>query len=61
MNKIKDNMKASEKWYNEWSPSSMEMYQYNRDNASGCLIVFNRDVGYEIGEGADKHTVFIDK
>ena len=61
INKIKDNMKASEKWYNEWSLSSMEMYQYNRDNASGCLIVFNRDVGYEIGEGADKHTVFLDK
>ena len=44
MNRIKDNMHAEEKWFNEWSPSSMAMYQDNRDNAAGCLVVFNGDV-----------------
>ena len=61
MNRIKDNKLAAEKWFNEWSPSCMEMFEDNKDSAAGCKVVFNGDVGYEIGEGADKHTVFLDK
>ena len=54
-------MHVAEKWFNEWRPSSMAMYHDNRDNIAGCLVVFNGDVGYEVGEGVDKHTVFLDK
>ena len=39
----------------------MQLFEDNKANASWCKVVFNGDVGYEIGEGADKHTVFLDK
>ena len=61
MNLIKDNKVKCDKWFNDWSPSCMEMLQDNKDIASSCQVVFNGDVGYEIGEGDDKHTVFLDK
>ena len=61
MNRIKDQKAAAERWFNEYSPSCMEMYQQNNKNSVGCRVEFNGDVGYEIGEGSDKHTVFIDK
>ena len=61
MNRIANNKIAVEKWYNEWSPTCMRMFEDNKENSAGCKVVFNGDVGYEIGEGADKHTVFLDK
>ena len=39
----------------------MTMFQDNRELTLGCEVVFNGDVGFEIGEGEDKHTVYIDK
>ena len=61
MNRIKDNKKACEKWINEWTPACMSLYQFWKENCCGCKIVFNGVVGYEIGEGMDKHTVILDK
>ena len=39
----------------------MTMYQDNNENFAICQVVFNGDHGFEIDEGADKHTVFLDK
>ena len=39
----------------------MAILQDNKDIASSCQVIFNGDTGYEIGEGDDKHTVFLDK
>ena len=32
-----------------------------KENALECEAVFNGDVGFEVGEGDDKHIVFIDR
>ena len=61
MNLIKNNKVKCESWFNEWSPSCMAMLQDNKEIASSCQVVFNGDTGYEIGEGDDKHTVFLEK
>ena len=61
MNRIKDNKKMAANWINEWSPTYMRLFQDWKDNCIGCKVVFNGEVGYEIGEGQDKHTVFLDK
>ena len=39
----------------------MIMFQDNRELALGCEVVFNGDVGFKIGEGKNKHTIYIDK
>ncbi|CAH9141688.1 unnamed protein product [Cuscuta epithymum] len=61
MNRIKVFKVSFEKWVNDWSPSSMEFFLDNKDAATGCKVIYNGDVGFEIGEGRNKHTVFIDK
>eukprot|EP00257_Ricinus_communis_P016400 XP_015574566.1 uncharacterized protein LOC107261236 [Ricinus communis] len=50
-----------DRWINEWSPACMALFQDNKENASGCRVVFNGQDGYEIGEGNNKHTVFLDR
>ena len=50
-----------EKWFNEWSPTCMIRFQDNKESATGCKVVFNGDDGFEIGEGEDKHTIFLDR
>ena len=61
MNRIKENKKMVANWINEWSLACMHLFQDWKDNCIGCKVVFNGEVGYEIGEGRDKHTVFLDK
>ena len=61
MNRIKENKKMAANWINEWSPTCMCLFRDWKDNCIGCKVVFNGEVGYEIGEGQDKHTVFLDK
>ena len=39
----------------------MQLFEENKENATGCKVVFNGDVGYEIGEGLDKRTIFLDR
>ena len=61
MKRIAHNKKLVEKWPSEWSPSCMAMYQDNNAASAICQVVFNGENGFEIGEGDDKHTVFLDK
>ncbi|CAH9131929.1 unnamed protein product [Cuscuta epithymum] len=61
MKRISDFKTNHDKWINDWSPLCMEYYQDNKEAASGCNVIFNGDVGFEIGEGTDKHTVVLDK
>ncbi|CAH9070537.1 unnamed protein product [Cuscuta europaea] len=61
MKRISEFKTNHDKWINDWSPLCMEYYQDNKEAASGCNVIFNGDVGFEIGEGTDKHTVVLDK
>ena len=61
MARIRDNKQVSKKWFNEWSPSCMQIFQDNKKCTAGCKVMFNGDFGYDVGEGFDKHTVFLDK
>ena len=61
MNRIAENRVQTSKWVNDWSPTCMEPFQDYKEKALGCEVVFNGDVGFEIGDGEDKHTVFLDK
>ncbi|KAL8462859.1 hypothetical protein ACS0TY_033748 [Phlomoides rotata] len=40
----------------QWSPSCMQIYQDNMEAAFGCKVIFNGEVGYEIGDGDDRQT-----
>ncbi|XVE50629.1 hypothetical protein DITRI_Ditri01bG0178800 [Diplodiscus trichospermus] len=61
LQKIKDNKASCEKWINDFSLSYMKLLEDNKEEACGCRVIFNRDEGYEIGEGDDKHTVILNK
>ncbi|XVE62979.1 hypothetical protein DITRI_Ditri06bG0162900 [Diplodiscus trichospermus] len=62
MNKIKDNKAACKRWFNDFSPASMKLFQDNKDQACGYKVIFDGDIGYKICEkGGDKYTVFLDK
>ncbi|XVE54582.1 hypothetical protein DITRI_Ditri03aG0093200 [Diplodiscus trichospermus] len=61
MTRITTNKTFVDRWYNKWSPTSMPMLADNKELASGCRIIFNRDGGYEIREGDNKHTVLLDR
>ena len=61
MNRIKENRKKTAHWISEWSPACMKVFQDWKEKCFGCKVVFNGVMGYEIGEGQDKHTVLLDK
>ena len=61
MNRIKENKKAADRWFNEWSPACMNVFQDNKEIRLSSKVVFNGASGYEIGEGDDKHTVILDQ
>ena len=48
---------SCEKWINEYSPSCNEIFQINKGLSVGCVVLFKGDIGYEISEGDDTHTV----
>ena len=55
------NKSLIDKWNSEWSPECMDIFQENRSIACGCSVLFNGESGYEISDGPDRHTVFLDK
>ncbi|XP_050210068.1 uncharacterized protein LOC126660546 [Mercurialis annua] len=61
MERIASKKSQSSTWFNDWSPASMQKFHDYKDMSLGCKAVWNGDHGFEIGEGDDKHTVFIDK
>ena len=46
-----------DKWINEFSPSCNEVVEINKGLVAGCVVLLNVDIGYEISEGDDIHTV----
>ena len=46
---------------NSFNPVCNETFQFNKGIVVGCEALFNRDIGYEIQEGADTHIVCLDK
>lgn len=47
-------------WTHDFSPQSMKLYADYLKIAHICMVHFNGDVGYEIREGVDEHTVKIE-
>ena len=57
MNMLRKIGATSEKWNYEFSLSCNEVFQINKGLAAGCVVLFNGDIGYEISEGEDTHTI----
>ena len=55
------NKASVDKWIADWSPECMDIFQENSEVACGCSVLFNGASGYEISDGPDRHTVFLDK
>ena len=58
--RLANNKILVDKWPTEWSPVCMEKFQLNRLDALSCNVIFNGVDGYEIVDGGDRHTVFLD-
>lgn len=61
MRRVAEKKNSANKWANDWSPSSMELFHENKEDSVGTFMVFNGDDGFEIGEGNDKHTVLMER
>nr|XP_016455497.1 PREDICTED: uncharacterized protein LOC107779558 [Nicotiana tabacum] len=57
MTMLKDREEERRIWRGEFSPYAMELLNDFTQNAQGCEVVFNGDNGYEVVEGAHRHTV----
>ena len=45
----------------EFTNDCMTYYNDNKMASLGCKVIFNGNDGFEIGDGDDRHTVFLDK
>lgn len=61
MDRISSMYIVADKWVGNYSPACMEMFEAYKMATIGCNILFNGDSRYEIVEGEDTHTVFLDK
>ncbi|XP_057790925.1 uncharacterized protein LOC131008039 [Salvia miltiorrhiza] len=61
MARIIDRMRLCAAWIGEWSPACMKLFQEAKLASIGCKVLWNGAEGFEIGDGEDKHTVYIDK
>ena len=61
MERMKDKRVHGAKLNSEFTNDCMTYFHDNKLASLGCKVVFNGDDGFEIGDGADRHTVFLDK
>ena len=61
LHRLAVNKASIDKWIADWSPECMDIFQENSEVACGCSVLFNGASGYEISDGPDRHTVFLDK
>ena len=61
MERLKVKREQGKKLKGEFTNDCMTYYNDNKMASLGCKVVFNGDDGFEIGDGADRHTVFLDK
>ncbi|XP_065876876.1 uncharacterized protein [Euphorbia lathyris] len=59
MERLMDHEKMLDSWTTEYSPTSLDVYRANDEISRFCRIGFNRDKGYEVTEGVDKHCVVL--
>ncbi|XP_060211985.1 uncharacterized protein LOC132639565 [Lycium barbarum] len=52
-----DMIKFANTWISEISPMARLTLEDNKEMARGCKVLWNADVGFEIGEGEYRHTV----
>ncbi|XP_019264233.1 PREDICTED: uncharacterized protein LOC109241865 [Nicotiana attenuata] len=57
MNQMREREEAVRSWTNELSPHSLELYKKYLKIANKCHVHSNGDLGYEVSEGLDRHTV----
>ena len=57
MNRLAIMRPSCEKWINEYSSSCNEIFQISKGLIVGRFVLFNGDIGYEISEEDDTHTV----
>ncbi|XP_060195051.1 uncharacterized protein LOC132624261 [Lycium barbarum] len=52
-----DMIKFANTWISEISPMARLTLEDNKEMSRGCKVLWNVDIGFEIGEGEDRHTV----
>ncbi|XP_075080398.1 uncharacterized protein LOC142165909 [Nicotiana tabacum] len=61
MNQLKDRADEVSSWRGEYNPYAMELYNDYREMASKCKENFNGEMGFEISEGEDRHTMILEQ
>ncbi|XP_070055022.1 uncharacterized protein [Nicotiana tomentosiformis] len=61
MNQLKDREDEVSSWRGEYNLYAIDLYNDYREMTSKCNENFNRDRGFEISEGEDKHTVILEQ
>ncbi|XP_028803229.1 uncharacterized protein LOC114758344 [Neltuma alba] len=61
MSKWAESERLAEKWKGNFSPKSIALFEENRNLFVHCRVAFNGDDGYEVNEGDNRHTVFINR
>ncbi|XP_018632385.1 uncharacterized protein [Nicotiana tomentosiformis] len=61
MNLLREHEDEVRSWRHDFSPKNMELYsEYTQIAQSTCRVNANRENGYEVSEGSDKHYVNMD-
>ncbi|KAH0761844.1 hypothetical protein KY290_017917 [Solanum tuberosum] len=57
MNRLREKEEDASKWTTDYSPKCMKLFTAYMRIAQLCSVDFNGDLGYEVSEGEDRHTV----
>ncbi|XP_028752688.1 uncharacterized protein LOC114712337 [Neltuma alba] len=61
MEKWADSTRIVSTWKGDYSSKCLELFEANRFIAATCRVSFNGDEGYEVSEGQDRHTVYLNR
>jgi len=57
INRLREKEEDASKWTTDYSPKCMKLFTAYMRIAQLCSVDFNGDLGYEVSEGEDRHTV----
>ncbi|XP_070026509.1 uncharacterized protein LOC142182250 [Nicotiana tabacum] len=60
MTLLKDHENEVSSWKDDYIPYTMELYNDYKEIAQDCTTFFNREGGYEVSQGSDRHIVILE-
>nr|XP_018628586.1 uncharacterized protein LOC108946273 [Nicotiana tomentosiformis] len=57
---LKDHGDEVSSWKDDYNPYVMVLYNDYREMSQDCTSFFNRERGYEVSQGSDRHTVILE-